>query len=80
MFENIWWSSRRMSIINNGIFNENYSHTKFHEKPTSGSHVVPCGQVEGPTSMTNLIVFFFAIFGTRPTNIGSTMTLLNFFQ
>jgi len=34
------------------------SNIKFHEKPSSGSRVVPCGQMGGPTDMTKLIVAF----------------------
>jgi len=35
---------------------EKYSNTKFHENPSSGSRVVPCGQTDGLTDMTKLIV------------------------
>jgi len=28
---------------------ENYSNIKVHENPSSGSHVVPCGQTDGRT-------------------------------
>jgi hypothetical protein len=35
---------------------ENYSDIKFHENPSSGSRVVPCGQTDGQTGMTKLIV------------------------
>ena len=30
-------------------FSENYSNTKFHEDPSSGSPVAPCGQTDGQT-------------------------------
>ena len=33
------------------IFEKKYSNVKFHENPSSGSRVVPCGQ----TDMTKLI-------------------------
>jgi hypothetical protein len=36
---------------------EKYSNIKFHENPSSGSRVVPCGQMDGGrTDMTKLIV------------------------
>jgi hypothetical protein len=31
---------------------------KFHENPSSGSRVVPCGQTDGRTDMKKLIVAF----------------------
>jgi hypothetical protein len=34
---------------------ENYSNIKFHESPSSGSQVVPCGQTDGRTDMTKAI-------------------------
>jgi len=39
-------------------FFEKYSNIKFHENPSSGSRVVPCGQRDGRrrTDMTKLIV------------------------
>jgi hypothetical protein len=43
---NFWW-----------IF-EKYTYTKFHVNPSSGSRIVPCGQTDGWTDMTNLIVAF----------------------
>jgi hypothetical protein len=33
-------------------------YTKFHENPSSGSRVVPCGRTDGQTDMTKLIVAF----------------------
>jgi len=37
---------------------EKYSNIKFHEIFSSGSRVVPCGRIDGPTNrdMTKLIV------------------------
>jgi len=35
-----------------------YSNTKFHENPSSGSQVLPCGQTDEHTDMTNLTVAF----------------------
>jgi len=37
---------------------ERYSNIKFHENPYSGGRVVPCGQTDGPTFITKLIVAF----------------------
>jgi len=37
---------------------EKSSNAKFHENPSSGSRVVPCGQTDGRTDMTKLIVAF----------------------
>jgi len=35
---------------------EKYSKIKFHENPSSGSRVVPCGWTDWLTNMTKLIV------------------------
>ena len=43
--------------ISQQIF-EKFSNIKFHENPSSGSRVVPCGQTDGPTVTTKLIVVF----------------------
>jgi len=37
---------------------EKYWNFKFHENPSSGSRVVPCGRTDGPTDATKLIVAF----------------------
>jgi hypothetical protein len=37
-------------------FSRKSSNIKFHENPSSGSRVVPCGQTDGRTDMTKLIV------------------------
>jgi len=37
---------------------EKYSNIKFHENPSGGSRVVPCGQMEGWTDVMKLIVTF----------------------
>ena len=37
---------------------EKSSDIKFDENPSSGSRVVPCGQTDGRTDMTKLIVAF----------------------
>jgi len=41
---------------------EKYSNIKFHENPSSGSQVVPCGRTD---KHDNLTVAFFAILQTR---------------
>jgi len=40
---------------------EKYSNTKFHENPSSGSQVVPCGQMDKWTDMMKLIVAFHSL-------------------
>jgi hypothetical protein len=58
---------------------ENYSNIKFHENPSSGSRVVPCGRKDGRTDgriyrqkvMTNMIIdkyenYFFMVFMVAP--------------
>jgi hypothetical protein len=52
---------------------EKYSNTKFHENPSSRSRVVPCGQTNGQTGMTKLIVTFHD-FAKAPKN-GNTLPL-----
>ena len=37
---------------------EKYTNIKFHETPSSGSRVVPCGRTDGQKDMTKLIVAF----------------------
>ena len=37
---------------------ENYSNIKFHENPSSGSRVIPCGRTDGRPDMTEPIVSF----------------------
>jgi hypothetical protein len=37
---------------------QKYSNMKFHENPSSGSRVVPCGQTDGQADTTELIVDF----------------------
>jgi hypothetical protein len=37
---------------------EKYSITKFHDNPSSGSHVVPCGRTDRQKDMMKLIVAF----------------------
>jgi len=42
-----------------------YTNTKFHENSSRGSLVFLCGQTDGQTEMTKLVVPFFAILRTR---------------
>ena len=37
---------------------EKYSNIKFHENPSSGSRVVPCGPTDGRTDTAMLVVVF----------------------
>jgi hypothetical protein len=63
---NICWSSRKVPLF---LFNfnetrifwqifETYSKVKFHENPFIWSRVFPCGQTDGRTYVTKLIVVF----------------------
>jgi hypothetical protein len=56
-------------------FLENYSSIKFHGYASSGSRIVPCGQKDGRTDMTKLIVTF-RNFENAPKNSAMTKTLL----
>ena len=69
MFKNDYWSTWKVSTIlvrfkwsfnflRRFFFFEKYSNTKFHENPSSGSRVVPCGQTVGRRNMTKLLVAF----------------------
>ena len=40
------------------IFTTYVRNIKFHEKPSNGSRVVPCGQMDGQTDMTKLTITF----------------------
>ena len=46
---------------------EKSSNVKFHENPSSGSRVVPCGQMDRQTHMTKLTVAF-RTFAKAPDN------------
>ena len=48
-------------------FSKNSPNIKFHENPSSGSRVVPCGQTDGLTDMAKLIVAFRS-FANAPKN------------
>jgi hypothetical protein len=64
---------------------EKSSNIEFHENPSSGSRVIPCGQTDGRRDMTEVIVVFryFAkalkIVDTNPhTELGFQLTLAVF--
>jgi hypothetical protein len=38
---------------------EKYSNIKFHENPSSGNRVVPCGETDRHTDMTKITVFHY---------------------
>jgi hypothetical protein len=54
---------------------EKYSNVKFNKNPTSGSRVFPCGQMDGRTNMTKLIVAF-RNFATAPINMLMSLKVL----
>jgi hypothetical protein len=45
------------TLIFSEVF-EKYANIKFHENPSSGSRIVPCGGTDGRADMTKLIVAF----------------------
>ena len=47
-----------MQLEYSGKIFEKYSNIKFHENPSSGGRVVPCGQADGHTVMTKLTAPF----------------------
>jgi len=47
-----------MKLEFSGQIFQKHSIIKSHEKPSSGSRVVPCGRTDGLTDMTKLIVAF----------------------
>ena len=51
---------------------EEYSYIKFHENPTNGSRVVPCGQTDGQTDGANsrILNFFNALKNTDYQSYG----------
>jgi hypothetical protein len=75
MIENVYWSSckvpfslvrfaRKVEFSRQNF--EKYSNFNFHEIPSSGSRV-PCGQTDGRTYMTKLLVAFHN-FAKTPKN------------
>ena len=58
---------------------EKYSAIKFNENPFIGSEVVPCGQTDGGTAMTKLMVTFrnFAN-GRKKLKVPCLPLILNF--
>ena len=59
-----------------------FSNTKFHENPSSGSRVVPCGRTdgrkEGRKDMAK-IIFAFRNFANEPKNISHHVVFNGFF-
>jgi hypothetical protein len=53
---------------------EKYSHIKFHENPSSGSQVIPCGRMDRRTDMMMLTVAF-RNFANAPTKSPDLETL-----
>jgi hypothetical protein len=47
---------------------EKYSNVKFHENPSIGSGVVPCGQTDRQADMTTLIVAYKSMTSTSQRN------------
>jgi hypothetical protein len=52
---------------------EKYSNITFHENPSSGSRVAPCGQTDGRTDMTQLMDDF-RNFANSPKKWGIFLT------
>jgi len=48
---------------------KNTQNIKFHENPSSGSRVVPCGRTDGQTEVRKLIISFYN-FAKSPKNSG----------
>jgi hypothetical protein len=75
VIRNIYWSSCKVPFIFVWLslkWNFLYrfpTNIKFHENPFSGSGFVPCGETEGRTDMTKLIVAFCK-FANAPENCG----------
>jgi hypothetical protein len=55
-----------MKLEFSGQFFEKYSNIKFHENPSSGSRVVPCGRTDRRRYITKLIVASFCNFDNAP--------------
>jgi len=66
MIKNVCWASCKipfsrlilMKLEFSGQIFKKSSNIKFHENPSSGSRVVLCGQTDGQTDVTKVIVAF----------------------
>jgi len=59
------------------------SNTKFHENPSSGSRVVPCGRTDGRADGRNdmtKIIFAFRNFANEPKNVSHHVVFNVFFS
>jgi hypothetical protein len=63
-----------MKLELSGRIVEKFSYIKFHEIPSSGNRVVPCGETDGQTDMTKLIVAFCK-FANAPKNPDKTLQI-----
>jgi hypothetical protein len=59
MYSNRYSSQILMELESSRQIFEKFSSIKFHKNPSIGSRVVTCGQKDGQTDMTKLIVAFY---------------------
>ena len=65
-----------MKLDFSGQIFKKYSNTIFHENPSSGSQVVPCGQMDKQTDMMKLIAPFHSLANMPKTVNGYRFCLL----
>jgi len=77
MIVNVYWSSCQVPVIlaifywNLNFLDrcfEKYSDIKFHENPSSGSRVAPCGPTERRDKYRKKLIVAFHIFSKKSTN------------
>jgi hypothetical protein len=56
---------------------KNHSKTNFHENPSSGNRVAPCGQTDGRMDRHNEADFAFRNFANGPTKTGNVYVRRN---